>query len=248
MKVTRVGAACAALAASFAIPLLVRADPPHTAAAGFLLPAGTTQTIVLDQQIDSAETEPGTLVRAHLRDPIVVRGKTLAPAGAQVQLIVSATRRSSEGVSGQIMLRLEPPLHLSDGLNLPMRLLYPVLSPLLVAANTTDITLPPDAKIEQIKRGADLILPKGTMLRAKTTVTLDATNSQQDMLVAPAPYTISTEKPYAAFTPIPLVTYHPRATPPPRNRRGRGTPAPSPSSSPTATPSPSASPTASPTP
>jgi hypothetical protein len=246
---TRVGAACAALAASFAIPLSVRADPPQAAAAGFLLPAGTVLTIVVDQQLDSAVIEPGTIVRAHLRDPIVVRGKTLAPAGAQVQLIVSATRRSSEGVSGEIMLRVEP-LQLSDGLNLPMRLVYPVLSPLLIAANTTDITLPQHAKNEQIKRGEDLIVPRGTMLRAKTTVTVDATNPQQDVLVAPPPYTISTEKPYSAFTPIPLATYNPRPTPPPRNRRGRGrggpTPSPSPSPSVTASPSASAISTASP--
>ena len=245
------GAACAVLAASFAIPLLVRADPPQIAAAGLLLPAGTVETIVLDQAIDSAQTEPGALIRAHIRDAIVVRGKTLAPAGTPVQMIVSAMRRAGNGASGAIMLRLEP-LHLRDDLNLPMRLVHPVLSPLLVAANAEDIALPSKAAAESVKRGENLVLPHGTMMRAKTALTIDATDPQKDVLVPPPPYTISTEKPYSAFTPIPLVTYSPRPTPPPRPRgrgrgRGRATPSPSPSPSPSTTPAESASPSATPT-
>jgi len=224
-----------------------------------LLPAGTVETIVLDQAIDSAQTEPGAIIRAHLRDAIVVRGKTLAPAGSPVQMIVSATRRAGNGVSGEIMLRLES-VHLVDDLNLPMRLLHPVLSPLLVAANAEDIALPSKAAAETVKRGANLVLPHGTMMRAKTALTIDATDPHKDVLVPPPPYTISTEKPYSAFTPIPLVTYSPRPTPPPRPRgrgrgRGRAKPSPSPSPSPSATesttttPSPaSATPVTSPSP
>jgi len=242
---TRVGAALAALLASVAIPLSIRADPSQPAAAGFLLSAGSPQTIVLDHTVSSAEMEPGAIVPAHLRDAIVVRGKTLAPAGAPMHLIVTQIRRAGNGVGGEIVFRVEP-VHLADDLNLPMRLLHPALNATLVLANPDDIVLPAKAKSSP-GLSADLTLPPGTQLRARTTLTVDATNPNKTVLASPMPYTISTDRPYAAFTPIPLTTYNPNFTPPPR-RRGRATPTPSPSPSPSQTASESPTPSPSPTP
>jgi len=239
---TRVGAVLAALTASVAIPLLVRADPSQPAAAGFLLSAGSYETIVLDHAVSTADVEPGAVVGAHLRDAIVVRGKTLAKAGTPVQLFVTEVRRAGDGVGGEVVLRVEP-VHLEGQLNLPMRLLHPALSATLVLANPDDIVLPAKDKSAQPVRGSDLILSPGTQLRARTMATIDATDPNRTVLATPLPYTLSTERPYAAFTPIPLTTYDPKAfTPPPRRRRGRRKPSPSPS------PSPSASETVSPTP
>lgn len=249
MTATRVGAVLAALIASVAIPLSVRADPSQPAAAGFLLSAGSPVTIVLDHTVSSAELEPGAIIPAHLREAIVLRGKTLAPAGTQMHLIVTDIRRAGNGVGGEIVFRVEP-VHLADDVNLPMRLIHPAMSATLVLANPDDIVLPLKAKTLPA-RGADIMLPPGTQLRARTTLTVDATNPNKTVLASPMPYTISTDRPYAAFTPIPLTTYNPNFTPAPR-RRGRHTPTPSPSPSPsetaTATPTPSPSPTPTQTP
>lgn len=243
MLATRVSAAFAALAASVALPLLVHADPSQAPAAGFLLSLGTPQTLVLDHAIDSAHIEPGDIVPAHLRAAIVVRGKTLAPAGEQVHLLVTEVRRAGNGASGQVVLRVEP-LHLAENLTLPVRLPHPALSPLLVLADTDDVVIPARAKSD-LHQGGDLFLPAGTQLRARTAATIDATDPEKITVASPPPYTLSTERPYAAFTPIPLTTYNPTAfTPPPRGRRGRHapSPSPSPSASPSASPAPSTSP------
>jgi hypothetical protein len=234
----------AALIASVAIPLSVRADPSQPAAAGFLLSAGSPVTIVLDHTVSSAELEPGAIIPAHLREAIVLRGRTLAPAGTQMHLIVTEIRRAGNGVGGEVVFRVEP-VHLADDVNLPMRLIHPSLSATLVLANPDDIVLPAKAKTLPA-RGADLTLPPGTQLRARTTLTVDATNPNKTVLASPMPYTISTDRPYAAFTPIPLTTYNPNFTPAPR-RRGRATPSPSPSPSQTATESPTPSPSPTPT-
>jgi hypothetical protein len=231
----------AALVASVAIPLLVRADPSQPAAAGFLLFAGSVETIVLDHTVSTAELEPGAIVPAHLRDAIVLRGKTLAKAGTPLHLIVTEVRRAGNGVGGEVVLRVES-LRLDDELNLPLRLQHPALSATLVLANPDDVVLPAKARSSPPVRGSDLTLAPGTQLRARTTVTVDATDPNKTVLATPLPYTISTDRPFAAFTPIPLTTYNPAAfTPRPRRRRrGKATPSPS--------PSPSSSETASPTP
>ena len=242
MTATRVGAVLAALAVSVAIPLLARADPSQPAAAGFLLSAGSIETIVLDHTISTAELEPGAIIPAHLRDAIVLRGKTLAPAGTQVRVIVTEVRRSGDGVGGEIVLRIDP-VHLEGDLNLPMRFLHPALSATLVLADPEDIVLPAKAKSSPPVRGADLVLLPGTQLRARTLETLDASDPHKTVLATPLPYTLTTDRPYAAFTPIPLTTYNPNAfTPPPRRRRGRPTPTPSPSPSETASPTPTPNP------
>jgi hypothetical protein len=230
----------AALIVSVAFPLLVSADPSQPAAAGFLLSTGSSETIVLDRAVSTADLEPGAVVPAHLHDAIVLRGKTLAKAGAPVELFVTEVRRAGNGVGGEVVLRIEP-VHLEDQLDLPMRLLHPALSSTLVLANPDDIVLPVKAKNSPPVRGADLTLLPGTLLRARTTATVDATDPNKTVLATPLPYTLSKERPYAAFTPIPLTTYDPKAfTPAPRRRRGKPTPSPS--------PSPSASETATPTP
>jgi hypothetical protein len=238
--------ACAALAvlASVALPLLVLADPPQPAAAGFLLPAGTPLAVVLDERLDSSSTPPGKTVATHLRDPIVVHGRTLAVAGTSVFMTVTETRRASNNVDGEIFVRLHP-VKLSDNIELPLRLAHPVLSPPLVAANPEDVVLPArEIHLLAANAGQELVLPPGTILRAHTAATLDATDPRNIVVATPPPFTISTDRPYAAFTPIPLFTYNPAFTPPPRRRRGtQATPKPSPTPSPSASPSPTPSPT-----
>src|SRR5579875_136632 len=242
----RGSAAFAVLAAvAAALPLLTFAAPPQPTAAGVILPSGTIETIVLDQPIDSATAQPGAAIPAHLRGPIELRGKTLAPSGASLRVVVTETRRAGAGAEGALFLRVES-VPLSGAPPLPLRLLHPYLTPPLVAANPKDIVLPNNAK-PQPKAGQDLVLPRGTMLAARTTATLDATQADGVRLMTPAPYTLSTDAPYSAFTPIPLATLDPnRPSAPPgrgRGRRGRPTPSPSPSPSPTESISPSPNPT-----
>ncbi|MBV8600859.1 MAG: hypothetical protein JO359_04760 [Candidatus Eremiobacteraeota bacterium] len=219
----------------------MKADPPQPAAAGFLLPAGTPVAIVLDERLDSAQTPPGAVVPGHLRTAIVLRGRTLARAGTTVLVTVTETRRASRDVDGEVVLRLHP-VKLSDELELPLRLVHSDLSPPLVRANPEDITLPPRAQLAAGTAGVELVLPAGTVLRAHTAATIDATDPAHTVLVTPPPFTISTDKPYSAFTPIPLFTYNGTFTPPPRRGRSVATPSPSPTPTETATPSPSPTP------
>lgn len=232
MTVRRAGAACAALAAAVAVPWLAHAAPPQTPAADVILPAGTTEMLVLDQGIDSATTQPGATIAAHLRTAIVLRENALARAGAPVHLRVTETRRAGAGVGGEIVLLVEP-LELAGGIQLPLQLAHRAITPVLIAANPQDVALPHSK--EKPKPGADVLLPRGTLLRARTSATLDASNPGQTKVSSPPPYTFSTDQPYAAFTPIPLYTLNPQYTPSPGGR-GRGAPKPSPS--PTAIPSP----------
>jgi len=243
VTVWRAGAACAALAAFVALPLLVFAAPPQKSAAGVILPAGTSETLVLDQSIDSASTQPGATIAAHLRDAIVLRSTVLAPAGATVHLLVAETRRAGAGASGEVFLRVEP-LQLAGGITLPLQLVYPSMTPLLVAANPSDIRLPHE-RAKSLKAGTDLVLPPGTLLSARTAATLDASSPNRTVVQTPPPYTYSTEEPYAAYTPIPLSTLNPYRTAPPRKRGGKARPtaSPSPSSSPSPSPTPSPLPT-----
>jgi len=239
-------AACAALAALVAFPLLLDAAPPQTTAAGVILPAGTIETIVLDQAASSATTQPGAVIQAHLLGTIVLHGRVLVDAGTPVRLVVTERRRAGNGASGELFLRVDP-LQLEGGIWLPLQLLHPVLSPLLVAHDTQDITLPRAAKMPE--PNDDVILPSGTRLRARTAATIDASNPDHTILRTPAPFIYSTDEPYSPFTPIPLATLGPRPSTPPRGRqrgrRGKPTPRPSPTESPTSTPTPTAAPTAS---
>ena len=237
--------ACAAFAAlaSIALPLLVRADPPQPAAVGFLLPDGAPLALVLEQRLDSATTPPGAQIRTRLRRPLLFHGVTVAPAGTPVWLTVTQTRPASADVDGEIFLRVGA-IRLADGADLPLNLPHYGLSAPLVAANRDDITIP-GRMAASVPHGLDLSLPPGTVMRARTAAAVDASDPRKLVVVKPPPYTLSNDTPYSAFTPIPLMTYHPMALPP--TRRRRPTPSPSPTASPTGTASPVPSPTPTPT-
>lgn len=235
--------ACAAFAAlaSIALPLLVRADPPQSTAVGFLLPDGAPLALVLEERLDSATTTPGTHIRTRLRQPLLFHGVTVAPAGAPVWLTITQTRRASADVDGEIFVRVGA-IRLADGADLPLALPHYSLSAPLVAANRDDIATP-RRMATTVPHGLDLVLPPGTLFRARTAAAVDASDPRKLVVVKPPPYTLSTDMPYSAFTPIPLVTYNPLAIPPARRRHP--TPSPSPTASPTDTASPAPSPAAS---
>ena len=185
-------------------------------------------SLVLDREINSDSTAPGTVIPAHLRTAIALNGKIVVPSGKAVQLVVTETRRSAGTVGGEVFLRAEA-LEIAEGLALPLRLVHPVLSAPLIARNREDIVLP--ARVAQPSVQGNLMLPAGTSLLARTGATLDATHPDQLTVSTPAPYVISTDVPYSAYTPIPLTTLNPNATQPPRRGRRptRGTITPSPS-------------------
>ena len=228
--------ACAALAAlaSIALPILVRADPPQPAAVGSLLPSGAPLALVLEERLDSATTLPGTQIRTRLRQPLLFHGVTVAPAGARVWLTVTQIRRASPDVDGEIFVRVGS-IRLADGADLPLSLPHYALSAPLVAANRDDVAIP-GRTATTVPHGLELLLPPGTVLRARTAAAVDASDPHKLLVVKPPPYTLSTDTPYSAFTPIPLMTYNPLALPP--TRRGRPAPTPAATASPTDTPPP----------
>lgn len=68
---------------SQAIPLWSKLKAPFSREV-IQVPAGTKMTVRLDQSVSTERNSSGDTFRAHLAQPLVVQGKTLAPAGSQV--------------------------------------------------------------------------------------------------------------------------------------------------------------------
>ncbi len=175
--------------------------------------AGTLLDLVLDEAIDSRSTPAGTLVKVHLEKPLEVGGIVLAAAGAPGNLkVVAARKADAPDHDGSLEIYLEPFPLAGHGL-LPLRAVAEFLT---VEAGAG-------------RKARDLTLPAGSIVRARTGATIDATNPAAIAIIMPAPFVTNTDPIHSDFTPIPLFTFAP--APPKRPR-----PSPSPSPSASATP------------
>jgi hypothetical protein len=212
---------------------------------GAVLPAGAALEFVLDNPIDSKKTAAGTVVPIHLRKALIVNGTTLAPAGAPASLKVISTRPAvAPDVDGSVRISLEP-LALPNRGSLPVRAIHEYITIELTAGQEStnsltdaakDIFIPGHVLYKNFRKGRELTLPSGSILRALTGATIDASNPAALVITTPPPFVLNTDEPYAAFTPIPLFTVAPptpRATASPKPKP---TPTLSPAPAPTATP------------
>lgn len=190
---------------------------------------------MLDEPIDSRTSKPGSYVRAHLRDPLVVGDVTVAPAGTPVRIeVVQADPAQIGNVDGWVEIHFEP-LRLPSGRELPLHTPTSHVDPRLTSgqANTRavtdtlgDIFIPYHYIYHVLRKGMDVDLRTGTVIRARTGATID-TGGGRIAIATPAPFSFTLDKPYADFSPAPL------AMPPGYTMP---TPKPSVSPSPAATP------------
>jgi hypothetical protein len=202
------------------------------------LPFDYSLIVVLDDKISSEYSKTGDLVRAHLHDPIVVDGMTVAPAGSPVVIrVLRAARAQSSDYYGSVDIAFMP-LHLSNGQDLPLRAPTPHLaaydtvgheSTVGVEEDVTDIFLPVGMLYQAIRKGRNITLGAGSMIRARTVATVS---------VAGGVVTVATPSPIAPVTDVPAVSYHgmpfndlPSPAPGRSRRRGAASPTPQPSAS-----------------
>jgi len=84
------------------------------------LPFDSSLIFVLDDAISSDKSHTDDVVRAHLRDPIVLGGKTVAPAGTPVRFAFFARnrRRAATSTLRRDLFRTDAA---ADGSRLPLR-------------------------------------------------------------------------------------------------------------------------------
>lgn len=240
-------------------PVAPRTAPTATAAAaatGATLPYGSTLLLVLDDKIDSGSTRPASVIHMHLKDALVVAGTVVAPAGAPATLAIVTTQGAHSGdIDGAVQIHLDP-LALSGGAPpLPIRAYHEYLNIELTSGqqstrSTTDtvadIFIPYHAIYHAFRRGRQLVLPVGSVLRAQTAATIDASDPRHVVLSTPPPFVSNYDAPHSELTAPPLFT--PAATRPKPLPRGKPTLPPTPAPTPTATATPFVTPATSPTP
>jgi hypothetical protein len=214
--------------------------PSPTPPSGTVLPYGTTVYFVFDDEVSSGKTAPGTTIRLHLRDPLKVNGATLAPAGTPGSLTVVTTRRSQSGdVDGAVQIHLNP-LALPDGTPFPVRAFHEYLTIEMTAGqvatrDTTDtigdIFIPYHVIYHALRKGHEMVLPVGSVLRAQTAATIDATDPAKLVISTPPPFVSTFDVPHSDLTPPPIFTPAPLL---------KGSPKPKPSAPPPSAPPPAA--------
>lgn len=228
-------------------PMPKATPSPSAPPPGSVLPFDSTLLFVLDDPISSKASKAGELVRAHLRNAIVIAGRTVAPVGAPVRIrIVDASPSDIADTYGFVDIFFEP-LVLPDGRTLPLRTPVARLAPNVSAGHEStvgaedtvgDIFVPYYPLYQILRKGKNFVLGPGSVIPANTEATLTAQPNGAIAIVTPRPLQASSATPNPTFPVLPLATpFGPGATP-----RPRSTPRPSPT--PQATPSPSSSPSA----
>jgi hypothetical protein len=107
-----------------------------------------------------------------------------------------------------------------------------------LADEAVEVFVPLYSIAKVFRKGRELTLPRGSIVRARTDASIDASSVQHVIIATPAPYQLETDVPHAVFTPIPLYTASPSMLNPPRHSRAKPTPTPEATATPTVAPSP----------
>jgi hypothetical protein len=220
-------------------PEPARAEPAPTATGTpnlTVLPLSASLFFVLDDTI-SSRMKAGSVAHAHLRDPIVLNRITVARAGTPVNIVVTQTSAAQSGnVDGFVELYFDA-LQLTSGRMLPLTTPIAHIDPHVTAGQAStrgitdtvgDIFIPGHFIYHMFRKGSDVTLRPGTVMRARTAASVHVLNGGAIALSTPAPFSSTSDTPHPAFEPAPL------ATPPGFHAP---TPKPSPSVRPTTAPS-----------
>lgn len=208
---------------------------------------------MLDDPISSRTSKSGQIVRAHLKEPIVVAGQTIAPAGTPAQIkILDSSSADIADQYGFVDVFFEA-LRLPDGRSLPLRTLIARLTPNVTSGHEStveaedtvgDIFVPYYSLWQIVRHGKNFVLGAGSVMPAKTEATIAAERGGAISIDVPHPTGQSMESPNGSFPVSPLATpFGPLGATP----RPRTTPAPTAVPSTTAAPSTIPSPSATPT-
>lgn len=242
-----VAAVCAAAAVSagpqtaraIVVPTPPPGPAPRATATGTpnstVLPLDSSLFFVLDDTI-SSRLKAGTTVRAHLRDPIVLNGKTIAPAGTPVQIeITQSNPAHMANEDGSVDIFFQS-LLLPGGKGIPLTTPTAHIDPHMSVGqyNTRatvdtigDIFVPGHYLYHMLRKGRDVTLGPGTLLRARTGASIMVAAGGAVVVATPQPFVTVKDTPHPDFVPAPLIT-------PPGFHLP--TPKPTPSVKPTSTP------------
>jgi hypothetical protein len=249
-----VSAAVATAALACAVTPAARALPPPAAPQGLprpvptvsatpasprsVLPYGSPIFFVIDDKVNSGTTAPGTVVHMHLRDPLVLQGTTIALAGTPATFtVINVSKAESGDVNGAIQIHLDP-LTLAGGLTLPIRAFHEYLTMEMtggqIATRSTtdtveDVFIPYAPLYQLLRKGHQMVLPVGSVLRAETDATLDATHPNALVISTPPPFVSTFDPPHADLTAAPFYTPAPMRPHPLPHGRPTLPPKPSPS-------------------
>ncbi|MHB8176941.1 MAG: hypothetical protein ACYDA5_04480 [Vulcanimicrobiaceae bacterium] len=177
------------------------------------LPINSSLLFVLDAPISSAASHPGELVPIHLKDPLVVGGHTVAPAGTPGAIaILHAQGAESGDVYGYVDIYFEP-LHLPGGGVLPLstptshltvRVSVGHTSTVALEDEVENILIPGHSLFAMFRRGRNFVLGRGAVVRARTAATVDLLGSGVVAVTTPAPFPAARWTPRVEFSPLPF--------------------------------------------
>ena len=173
-----------------------RPSPSPTAPPVNVLPFDSTLLFVLDDPISSKSSKAGEVVRAHLKSPIVVNGRTVAPAGAPGQIrIVDVSGSDIEDKYGFVDIFFEP-LTLPDGRVLPLRAPAARLEPRITSGHESTVEaedtvggifVPYYTLWQILRHGKNFVLQPGSEVPARTEATISGQPNGSIAITTPTP-------------------------------------------------------------
>ncbi len=201
------------------------ATPTPLPANAAVLPVDSSLLFVLDDTVNSRRSHPGDYVRMHLKDALVLNGRTVAPAGTPGRFrIVTTTAAQSPDVEGSVDVFFDK-VDLPKYGSLPVRsarshwtneMTSGRASTAGVTDTIKDIFIPYHALYRAFRKGSELDLHPGTVVRVRTAATIDASQPGVVSIVTPPPFRLNLDAPHSDYTPLPLVTVAPKVTPTPK--------------------------------
>lgn len=184
-----------------------------------VLPLNSSLFFVLDDTIGS-HSKPGTIVHAHLRDAIILGGVTVARAGTPVGIeVTQASPAQVGGIDGTVEMYFES-LPIAGNLSLPLTTPTARIDPHMTAGQEStravtdtvgDIFIPGHLLYHMLRKGGDVTLRPGTVIRARTAATLGVSHGAV-AIATPAPFVTTLDTPNPGFSVAPIYTppgYHP---------------------------------------
>jgi hypothetical protein len=171
------------------------------------LPFDSSLIFVLDDALTSSGDHSGQIIRAHLKNALVVAGQTLAPAGTPEKIkIMDAEPAKSGDVYGYINIYFEP-LALADGRELPLRAPTNHLTAVTTAGHEAtvatedtigDIFIPYHVLYHAFRKGRNFVLGPGSEIRARTEASISVTKGVV-IIGTPQPITGQLAAPHSSF-------------------------------------------------
>ncbi|MEO9262682.1 MAG: hypothetical protein ABI282_01185 [Candidatus Baltobacteraceae bacterium] len=233
------------LAVPVSTPAPAGAPTPVASARAGTLPIESSMLFVLDDPISSTASRKDDVVKAHLKEALVVGGVTIAPAGTPVQIdILDAEAAQMGDVYGFVDVYFRA-LHLPGGRVLPLRAPTSHLTVNVTAGHEStvgaedtveDIVIPYHVLYRAFRKGRNFVLGAGSEIRARTEASINVAPNGAVAITTPVPIVIGGETPHPTFSAMPLATPEEKFLP------HQSTPRPSPTPTPSISPSPENSP------